>query len=70
MKDNLIGLFKSKDKRRKRNNKKNGKKDKKPELTCSIKFMTIDKERSDNIKRPSKKNLDKSNRINSKLKEE
>lgn len=70
MKDNSIGLFKSKDKRRKRNNKKNGRKDKKLELTYFIKSMTIDKERLDNIKKPNKKNLDKSNKTKPKLKEE
>ena len=67
MKENLIGWLRMKESRNKRNNNKNGKKEKKQDWTCCIKFMMTEREKLETIKRPSKSNWEKSNRINWKL---
>ncbi len=70
MRDNLIGLSKYRDKRKKRNNRKNGKREKKQELTCSIKSTMTEKRRWENIKRPRMNSWNKKRRIKEKSKKE
>lgn len=70
MKGNLIDWLKSKGSRRKRNNKKIGKRERRLDWTCYTKFMMTEKEKSETIKKLSKKNWEKSNKIRCKLREE
>lgn len=70
MKENLTGSLKSRESKRKRNNRKIGRKRKRLESTFFIKSTMIEKERSDNTKRPRSKSFERNNKTSLRSKRE